>query len=98
MLNEIRALLGIVGGGALGVIIAHLILGLLTPTVFGVCTAIIAACVIGIYLIRALQADRDTDKQRMRQGREQVWARRDECGWPLCSYEPHECPEARRTA
>lgn len=97
-MNEIRKILGITGGFAFGVLTAHILLGLLTHTVFGVCVSIISACVIGIGLLHALQTDREADKELMRRGRNAVWQRRDECGWPLCSFEPHECPESRRTA
>jgi hypothetical protein len=98
-MNTIRALLGIVGGLSAGYAICALLpFTGLSVTDFGVAAAISAACVLGIYLVRAIQADQTRDREQMRLGREAVWARRDACSWPLCSFEPHECPEGSRTA
>lgn len=62
-MSTARSLLGILGGLAAGYAAAALILGL-TPTDFGVAVAISAACVLGIFLIKAIQEDqqRDSDK------------------------------------
>jgi hypothetical protein len=69
-LDTIRALLGVLGGLAAGTaIVALLYLG---PTVFGVALAVSMACVLGIDLVRALQAER----ARKWEYREEVWARR----------------------
>lgn len=93
-MNTLRALLAVIAGCAFGIVVAEIILGL-GPRDAGICIAVIAACVLLRYLIETVQEDQDLNR---RLDRERVWARRDECGWPLCSYEPHECPEARRTA
>lgn len=72
-MSTLRALLGVIGGCSFGYAIAALFpFTGLTDTDFGVATAISSACVIGIYLIHAIQADR----KRMRKGRDAVWQRR----------------------
>lgn len=48
----------------------------LSVTDFGVAVAISAACVLGIYLIRAIQTDQACDRRRMRAYRDDVWQRR----------------------
>lgn len=74
-MSTLRALLGIIGGCSLGYAIAALIpFTHMTATDFGVATAISSACVIGIFLIHALQKDRE----RIRRGRSVVWGRRDQ--------------------
>lgn len=74
-MTHLRAILAIIAGGAFGVLVAELILGL-GPRGAGVCIAVMAACVIGIYLARAIQADRD----KRRAYRDRVWQRRIEQG------------------
>jgi hypothetical protein len=71
-MSTARALLGIIGGAAVGYLLAVCIAGIAGPRNVGVSIAIVAACVVGIYLIKAIQADRDT----MRRGRDAVWQRR----------------------
>lgn len=65
-MSTARALLGILGGTATGYIIAVAITGLATPRSIGVAVAIIAASVIGIYLVKAIESDRrrEADKAR----------------------------------
>lgn len=65
-MNTARAILAIIGGGALGVLAAELILGL-GPRDAGICIAITSVAVIGI----------ERDRARIRRGRQHVWARRD---------------------
>jgi hypothetical protein len=74
--NTIRALLGIVGGLSTGYVAALFILGIATPTTAGVAVAISAACVIGIFLVRAIQTDQAYGREQMRQGRDAIWQRR----------------------
>jgi hypothetical protein len=69
-LNRIRALLGILGGLGAGIAIGGIIYS--GPTAIGIGIALAAASVLGIDLIRALQAER----RKRWQYREQVWARR----------------------
>lgn len=57
MTAHIRSLFGILGGGASGVLIALVIAHLVTPTTVGVCVAIVAACVIGIFGCKAVEKD-----------------------------------------
>lgn len=71
-MSTARAILAIIGGGALGVLVAELILGL-GPRDAGICIAITSVAVIGIELCRLVERDR----ARIRRGRQQVWARRD---------------------
>lgn len=58
MTAHIRSLFGIIGGGASGVLIALAIAHLVTPTTVGVCVAIVALCVIGIFGCKAVESDR----------------------------------------
>jgi hypothetical protein len=76
MTAHIRSLFGILGGGASGVLIALAIAHLVTPTTVGVCVAIIAACVIGIYGCKAVEKDgrRKVDKARHPSSADLVWA------------------------
>jgi hypothetical protein len=93
--TALRVLLGVVG--VVAFVYAWPALFLIGEFDFGVAIAISAECVLALELLRAIQTDREADRQRMREGRAQVWARRDAaCSWPLCSFEPHQCPEARR--
>jgi hypothetical protein len=71
--NALRCLLAIVAGCAFGVVAAEVILGL-GPRDGGICIAIIAACVILRFLIKAVQEDQEMTR---RLERERVWRRRD---------------------
>jgi hypothetical protein len=73
-MTTLRMLLGIVGGAAAGYALAALFL--LGDKDFGVAVAISAACVLGIYLIRAVQDDRRRHRARMGAYRDAVWQRR----------------------
>jgi hypothetical protein len=66
MTAHLRSVFGILGGGASGVLIALAIAGLATPTTVGVCVAIAALSVIGIYACKAVEKDgqRKVDKAR----------------------------------
>jgi hypothetical protein len=76
-MNVLRALLGIVGGLSAGYAIAALFpFTGLSITDFGVAVAISAACVLGIFLIRAIQTDQAYGREQMRQGRDAIWQRR----------------------
>jgi hypothetical protein len=59
-----RSLLGILGGLAAGYAIASLFL--LTARDFAIGIAISAACVIGIYLVKAIQDDRQREADKAR--------------------------------
>jgi hypothetical protein len=63
-MNTIRNLLGILGGLAAGYSIASLFL--LTARDFAIGVAISAAAVIGIYLIKAIQDDRQRELDKAR--------------------------------
>jgi hypothetical protein len=93
-MTALRVLLGVVG--VVAFVYAWPALFLISELDFGVAIAISAGCVLAWELVRVIQTDREADRENMRRGRQQVWARRDACGWPLCSFEPHQCPEARR--
>jgi hypothetical protein len=41
-----------------------------------VAVAISAGCVLGIFLVRAIQTDQAYGREQMRQGRDAVWQRR----------------------
>lgn len=71
-MNYLRGVLAIIAGGAFGLLAAELILGL-GPRDAGICIAVIAACVILRYLIKAIQEGRELNRAL----REDVWARRD---------------------
>lgn len=58
-MTALRSFLGILGGCSGGYAIAALIPAAgLSITHFGVAVAITAACVIGVYLVKAIEADR----------------------------------------
>lgn len=65
-----RAILAITAGTSAGYIIAICWAGLATPRGIGVAVAIIAACVIGFYLVKAIEEDgqRERDKAPLRPG------------------------------
>ena len=71
-MNSLRCCLAIVAGGAFGILVAELILGL-GPRDAGPLIAVMAACYLARCLIKAIQEDRD--EQRL--GREAVRLRRD---------------------
>lgn len=66
MVSTPRALLAITAGTSAGYIIAICWAGLATPRGIGVAVAIIAACVLGFYLVKAIEEDgqRERDKAR----------------------------------
>lgn len=71
-MSHIRAILAMIGGGALGLLAAELILGL-GPRDAGLCIAVIAACVIGIFLVRAIQRDRQRQRDKARHPSVRYW-------------------------
>jgi hypothetical protein len=76
-MNVLRALWGIVGGLSAGYAIASLFpFTGLGDRDFGVAVAISAACVLGVFLVRAIQTDQAHDREQMRQGRDAIWQRR----------------------
>lgn len=75
-MTTIRCILGIVGGAATGYAIALCLLGLATDLHIGVSVAVVSACVLGIGLIRAVQADQAAERAHRRAYREVVWQRR----------------------
>lgn len=80
-MNIVRALLGIVGGASAGYAIAALVFGL-GDRDFGVALAISAGCVLGIYLIKAVQADRQRDADKAYHPASQDIGRCMDCGTP----------------
>lgn len=77
MMNTLRCLLGIVGGLSAGYAIASLFpFTGLSITDFGVAVAISAACVLGIFLVRAIQTDQAYGREQMRVYRDAIWQRR----------------------
>lgn len=75
-MTTLRCILGIIGGAATGYAIALCVLGLATDLHIGVSVAVVSACVLGIGLIRAIQADQAAERAHRRAYRDQVWQRR----------------------
>jgi hypothetical protein len=72
-MNHLRSVLAVIAGGAVGVLMAGIILGV-GDRWGGICIAVAAACVLLRFLVKAVQEDKRINQLL----RDDVWRRRDQ--------------------